>query len=60
MVADNSYDIQGNPVSSKQDTPIDVNALHGVTVTEESLIAPSTGMVTKVDTGIVDDKGFRQ
>lgn len=43
QVANNSYDIQGNPVSSEEDTPIDVNALHGVKVTQESLQAPSTG-----------------
>lgn len=44
QVADNSYDIQGNPVSSTGDTPIDANALQGVVVTDASLQAPSTGM----------------
>lgn len=45
QVANASYDVQGNAVSSEEDTPLDVNALHGVTVTSESLQAPSTGMV---------------
>ena len=51
QVGNQSYDIQGNVVDSKQDTPIDVNALQGAVVTEESLQAPSTGMVIQVDDG---------
>ena len=43
LVADNSYDIQGNPVDSTGDTPIDANALQGANVTDSSLQAPSTG-----------------
>lgn len=48
QVANCSYDIQGNPVDSTNDTPIDANALQGVTATESNLRAPSTGY--KVET----------
>jgi len=50
QVANNSYDIQGNPVSSENDTPIDVNALQGAVVTPQSLVAPSTGFQTQLET----------
>lgn len=44
QVAQCSYDVQGEAVGSEQDTPIDVNALHGVTIESESqLQSPSTG-----------------
>lgn len=52
QVANNSFDIFGNQVSSTGDTPIDVNALQGAVVTEESLTAPSTGFLTEVDTSV--------
>ena len=45
QVANNSYDVQGNPVNSEGDTPIDVNAVQGAVVTPESLQAPSTGIL---------------
>jgi len=49
-VANNSFDIFGNPVDSRGDTPIDVNALHGAVATTANTTAPSTGMFTQVDT----------
>src|SRR6478609_7713521 len=49
-VAEKSYDVQGNPVSSSGDTPIDVNALHGIEVVPSQLEVPSTGMGVEVDT----------
>ena len=59
QVAEKSYDVQGNVVSSTQDTPIDVNALHGVTKpTEGQLTVPSTGMVTQTSTASSSSSGI--
>ena len=43
-VMNNSYDIQGNVVDSTMDTPIDVNALYDVQVTDSMLQIPETGL----------------
>jgi hypothetical protein len=50
QVADKSYDVQGNPVNSKQDTPIDVNALHGVQPVHSQFQVPSTGKDIQLET----------
>jgi len=46
QVADCSYDVQGNPINSEGDLPMDVNAMFGVQPLEEGAFqAPSTGFL---------------
>jgi hypothetical protein len=45
QVANKSYDVQGQQVSSEHDTPLDVNALNGAVVTKSHLQVPSSGFI---------------
>ncbi len=51
QVSDKSYDIQGNVVDSSNDTPIDVNAVHGVQQAPQGGL-PSTGLTPQFETNV--------